>query len=121
MTYEIKNLFNSSKKIIDDINFKNSKNFKQFKFSLSDLIYSVQTFESFVVFKIDRGKCHFNSLQTNEGHDHKIADMTWSANEVNVQFLKKLLFFFKSFMRTNKLLKFLKHRVNNKIISKYFN
>ena len=110
-----------SKKIIDDINFKNSKNFKQFKFSLSDLIYSVQTFESIVVFKIDRRKCHFNLLQANEGHDHKITDMTWSANEVNVQLLKKLLFFFKSFVRTNKLLRFLTRRVNNKIISKYFN
>jgi hypothetical protein len=120
MTDEIKDIFNSSKKIIDDINFKNSKNLKQFIFSLSDFIYSVQTFESIVVFKIDR-RCHFNSIQTNEGHDPKIADMTWSANEVNVQFLKKLLFFFKSFMRTNKLIKFLKNRVNNKIISKYFN
>jgi len=110
-----------SKKIIDDVNLKNSKNFKQFKFSLSNLIYSVQTFESIMVFRIDRDKCHFNSLLTNEGLDHEITDMTWTANEINVQFLKKILSSFKFFISTNKLLKFLTNRINNKIISKYFN
>jgi 23S rRNA U2552 (ribose-2'-O)-methylase RlmE/FtsJ len=109
-----------SKKIIDDINLKNSKNFKQFKFSLSNLIYSVQTFEGIIVFRIDRERCHFNMLLTNDGLDHEITDMTWTGNELNIKFLKKLLSFFSFFMRTNKLLKFLKNQKNNKIISKYF-
>jgi hypothetical protein len=52
--------------------------------------------------------------------DHEITDMTWTGNELNIKFLKKLLSFFSFFMRTNKLLKFLKNQKNNKIISKYF-
>ena len=59
-----------SKKIIDDINFKFDKNFKKFKFSLSDCIYSVQSFESIIAFKIDRSKCDFSKLLENKGKDH---------------------------------------------------
>lgn len=109
-----------SKKMIDDINFKNSKNLKKFKFSLSDYIYSVQTFESIVAFKVDRSKCNFNELIENAGKDHKISDMTWTGNELNANSLKKLLSFFKPIVRLNKLTKFLKDKINNKIISKYF-
>tara|TARA_B110000259_G_scaffold122931_1_gene139412 strand:+ start:1525 stop:2334 length:810 start_codon:yes stop_codon:yes gene_type:complete len=113
-------LIEFTKKIIDDINLKNSKNFKQFKFSLSNYIYSVQTFESIVVFKIDRKKCSYNENLTNKGIDSKIKDMTWDGNEVNIKFVKKIFFYLKSFIRLNKLTKNIKNKINDKIISRYF-
>ena len=110
-----------TKKIIDDINSKYSKNFKQFKFSLSNYIYSVQTFESIVAFKINRSKCNFNKLIANKGINHKIMDFAWVGNDLNVNSLKKIFLFIKPIIRLNKLTKFLKNKINNKIISKYFN
>jgi 23S rRNA U2552 (ribose-2'-O)-methylase RlmE/FtsJ len=109
-----------SKKIIDDINLKFDKNFKQFKFSLSDCIYSVQTFESIVAFKIDRKKCDFSRLIENQGKDHAIKDIVGIGSELNIKVLKKYLSFFKPILRLNKFTKFVKDKINNKIVSKYF-
>jgi 23S rRNA U2552 (ribose-2'-O)-methylase RlmE/FtsJ len=109
-----------SKKIIDDVNFKYNKSFKQFKFSLSDHIYSVQTFESIIAFKVDKNKCNYNKLVENNGKSHEINDKTWVGNELNINFLKKILSFFKPIIRLNKLTNFFKNKINSRIISKYF-
>ena len=109
-----------TKKIIDDINSKNRKNFKQFKFSLSDYIYSVQTFESIIAFKIDRKKCDYDEIFPSKGKEKEITDMTWAGNEINVNFLKKPFHYFRFVIRLNQLTKFFKHKINNKMISKYF-
>jgi|TARA_B100001093_G_scaffold216504_1_gene207744 hypothetical protein len=109
-----------SKKIIDDINFKFDKNFKKFKFSLSDCIYSVQSFESIIAFKIDRSKCDFSKLLENKGKDHGIADVAGIGNDLNIGILKKYLNFFRPVIRLNKFTNFIKNKINNKIVKKYF-
>ena len=110
---------NFSKKTIDDINFKNDKNIKQFNFSLNNYVHSMEFFESFVIFKINRKKCLYNKPLNNDGENSKIEDLTWFGNEKNVnkikEFLKKI-----PFIRFRKITKFLKKKINNKIIKKYF-
>ena len=58
---------NFCKTLIDDVNFKFSKNFQKKKFSLNDYIYSIQFYESFVAFYIDRSLCSYNKKITNSG------------------------------------------------------
>jgi hypothetical protein len=110
---------NFSKKIIDDINFRNSKEFNQFNFSLNRYIYSVQFFESIVAFEIDKKKCNLNNLISNAGQDSKISDLTWEGNEIKI---KKIKNFLKNvpFIRFNKFTNYIKNKVNNKTIKKYF-
>ena len=110
---------NLSKKIIDDINFRNNEKFNQFNFSLSKHIYSVQFFESIVAFEIDKKKCHLNNLISNTGQDSKINDLTWEGNEIKI---KKIKNFLKNipFIRFNKFTNFIKNKINNKIVKKYF-
>ena len=110
---------NFSKKIINDINFNNEKKLGDYKFSLNNYIYSIQYFESFVVFYIDRSKTKINIPLKNQGIDHKITDLTWSGNEINIEGIKSN---FKKipFIRLNKLLKLIKNKINDRYIKKYF-
>jgi len=110
---------NFSKKIIDDINFRYNEEFEKFNFSLNKHIYSVQFFESIVAFEIDKKKCCLNNLLSNSGQDSKINDLTWEGNEIKI---KKIKNFLKNipFLRFNKLTNFIKNKVNNKTIKKYF-
>ena len=64
---------------------------------------------------------NFNKLIANKGINHKIMDFAWVGNDLNVNSLKKIFLFIKPIIRLNKLTKFLKNKINNKIISKYFN
>ena len=110
---------NFSKKIIDDINYKNNPKLGNFNFSLSDYVYSVQFFESFIIYYIDREKCKFNRRVDNTGIDHGIKDLTiegtyfYSSKIIN--FLKKIPFF--SF---RKLIKIINNNINTSKIKKYF-
>lgn len=110
---------NFSKKIIDDINFRYNEEFEKFNFSLNKHIYSVQFFESIVAFEIDKKKCCLNNLLSNSGQDSKINDLTWEGNEIKI---KKIKNFLKNIplLRFNKLTNFIKNKVNNKTIKKYF-
>ena len=110
---------NFSKKTIDDINFKNDEKMKQFNFSLNNYVYSMEFFESFVIFNIDRKKCLFNKQLSNEGENSNIEDLTWTGNEINTNKIKKFLAKI-PFIRFRKLTKILKNKINNKIIKKYF-
>jgi len=110
---------NFSKKTIDDINFKNDKKMKQFRFSLNNYVYSMEFFESFVIFKVDRKKCLFNKILSNAGENNKIEDLTWFANEINVKKIKNFLDKI-PFISFRKLTKILKNKINDKIIKKYF-
>jgi len=51
---------NFSKKLIDDLNYKHP-NMPKFRFSLNDFIYSIQYFESLVVFNINRKETYINT------------------------------------------------------------
>ncbi len=110
---------NFSKKIIDDINFKNQKKLGQFKYSLNDYIHSVQFYESIVVFYVNRKKTNLNTMVFNEGQDHKVEDLTWEGNSINIKFFKKILnsiplFSFKKFLKK------LANKSNKKYLKKYF-
>ena len=115
-----KSFINFSKKIIDDINLKFSKTFKQYKFSLSNYVYSIIFFESIVVYKIDRTKTEFNKLLISDGKSHNIQDLTWEGNEINIKKIKYFLSLFSSFIRLKKLTNFFKRKINSKILEKYF-
>lgn len=110
---------NFSKKIVNDINFKNEKNLGDYKFSLNNYIYSIQYYESFVIFFINRSKIKKNESLKNKGIDHKISDLTWAGNEINVQKIKNI-FNKIPFIRLNKLLKYIKDKTNDRLIKKYF-
>ena len=110
---------NFSKKIINDINFKNEKNLGDYKFSLNNYIYSIQYFESFVIFYIDRNKIKTNTPLENRGIDHNISDLTWAGNEINIRNIKNI-FNKIPFIRLNKLLKYIKNKINDRYIRKYF-
>lgn len=118
---EIKKSFvNFSKKIIDDINSKFSKKFKQYEFSLSDYVYSIIFFESIIVYKIDRTKTKFNEEVISDGESHNIQDLTWEGNEINIKKIKHFFSFFSSLIRLKKFTKFLQKKINSKILEKYF-
>jgi len=110
---------NFSKKTVDDINFKNNENMKQFNFSLNNFVNSIEFFESFVIFKINRKKCLFNKPLNNDGENSQIKDLTWSGNDLNE---KKIKNFFQKipFIKFRKITKILKNKINDKIIKKYF-
>ena len=111
---------NFSKKIIDDINSNIELDLGiKINFSLKKYIYSVNFYESIVCFSIDKSKTKKNVKINNKGKYHSIKDLTWDGNEIYVKKLKKYL---KSlpFIRLNKLTKYLKKKINNKIIKKYF-
>jgi len=57
---------NFVKKTIDDINSL-FPGIRKFQFSLNKYVYSIQNFESMVVFFIDRGRCETNEIKINDG------------------------------------------------------
>ena len=109
---------NFSKKVIDDINFTFFKS-KKFKFSLNKFIYSIQFYESFVVFKVDRELCLNNKMIKNRGEKFSHWDMREKGDEVNIAFLKKMFAFF-NIKKVKKFTKYYKSKVNVNNIKKYF-
>ena len=59
-------------KTIDDINSL-FPGIKKFQFSLNKFVYSIQNFESMVVFFIDRARCEANEIKINENHWKKLS------------------------------------------------
>ena len=90
-----------------------------FEYSLKKFVYSIEFYESVVVLKVDRNKTYENYLLNNKGENHKIRDFFFEGNEIYVKniknFLKKI-----PLIRFNKFTNFLKTRINNKYIKKYF-
>lgn len=93
---------NFTKKLVDDINYK-FKGLGNFKFSLNDYIYSIQYFESFVVFHINSKKTSYNNRITNKFltkknfRDYKFKDLVkkkLSTNKIisKFKFLSKYSF-----------------------------
>ncbi|MDC3010541.1 class I SAM-dependent methyltransferase [bacterium] len=95
---------NFTKKIVDDVNFKHPW-LTQFKFSLNDYVYSIQYFESMVVFYINTKKTFFNKKIKNKSLDKdNIEDFRYHNSIVkNVLNIKDKFAYFKKF----KFLKFI--------------
>jgi len=110
-----------SKKNIDDINSKNSNEMRKFNFTISEVVYSIEFYESIVVYRVDRNQTGVNYLVVNEGKNSNIEDLTWEGNEMYFKKVKKFILKFKSIIRMNKLSKFLKNKINNKILKIFFN
>ena len=92
---------------------------KQFNFSINNFVNSIEFFESFVIFKINRKKCFFNKPLSNDGENSQIKDLTWDGNDFNVKEIKN--FFQKiPFISLRKITKIFKNKINDKIIKKYF-
>jgi|TARA_B110000444_G_C18778758_1_gene566341 hypothetical protein len=114
---------NFAKKIIDDVNFTfpldiNKK--MQFNYSLNKYIYSSHFYESIVVFRINRKKAIKNSKIKNQGTHHGIEDLVIQGNELHIQKIKKFTNKI-NFISLRKITKFLRKRINNKILKKFFN
>ena len=92
---------NFTKKLVDDINYK-FKGLGNFKFTLNDYIYSIQYFESFVVFHINSKKTSYNRitnkfLTKKNFRDYKFKDLVkkkLSTNKIisKFKFLSKYSF-----------------------------
>ena len=88
---------NFTKKLIDDVNFK-FPGLGKFKVSLNDYIYSIQYYESLVVFHINTKKTSFNNkIILNEGRgDTDIVDLRYKKTFVekllNIKIKSKFIF-----------------------------
>ena len=105
------NFVNFSKKIIEDINSNIRMNF-----SLKKYIYSVQFYESMIVFNIDRSKTGINKQIISGKIDNQIKDLTWSAND---EVLGKYKDVPKNKIVKN-LLRFIKKKIINDKLKKFF-
>ena len=94
-------------------------NIEKKKYSLRKLVYSYQFFESIVVFKVDRTKSYENYIIKNSGKDYGVKDLAFEGNEINIKSLKKILKKI-PIIRLNKFTNFLKNKINNKAVKKYF-
>lgn len=110
---------NFAKKIIDDVNYTYD-NSKKFNFSLNKYIYSTHFYESMVIFKVNRSKTIQNNKIDNSGIYHKIENLTWVGNKLNITTIAKTLDKI-NFINFKKIKKIIKNIVNSKILSKFFN
>lgn len=79
---------NFAKKSIDDVNYK-FPNIGYFKNSINNFVYSIEFFESIVVFKIDRERCEINTKEDNGGILSNIKDMRFEEySSLNIFFSK---------------------------------
>tara|TARA_Y100000591_G_C21733035_1_gene645165 strand:+ start:316 stop:1062 length:747 start_codon:yes stop_codon:yes gene_type:complete len=103
---------NFSKKVIDDVNFK-FPNIGKFNYSLNDHIYSIEFFESIIVFKINRNFCYSNSTINNNGKFLNHKDLRYDSTINKKLFKKPFLLKFKLFRKINELFIFYKMRIFN--------
>ena len=103
---------NFTKKLIDKINLNNDCQFKK-------LIYSMHYFNKMVIFRINRNKSKIDALVSNLGQHNNIENLTWLANELNINFIK-IIFSKIPFFSFRKITKIIKNRINNNKIKKYF-
>ena len=111
---------NFTKNLIDDLNSNIDLNLHLKKNNNSKkIIYSIEYFESIVVFKINRKKAFKNYPIKNNGAFHSIEDLSERGNEIFIGKIKRFLSKI-PFIRLNKLTKFIKNKINNNKIKKFF-
>ena len=97
---------NYTKKIIDDINYK-FPNIGSFQYSLSNYIYSIQYFESIVVFNVNKSKTKTNTKIINKpSSENKIKDFRYHNSITGKIFRNKYIYKF-YFLKNNKFISFL--------------
>ena len=80
---------NFSKKLIDDMNYNLYLGLNKFKYSLNKYIYSIQFFEGFALFKINRNLCVENELVDNNAERANHWDYRYG-EESKITYLKKI-------------------------------
>lgn len=110
---------NFTKKTIDDLNFT-FPNLNRFKYSLNKFIYSIQYYESFVIFKVNRSLCVTNEIIENSGKKMGHLDLRDGKNWNN--FRKKFSFLLKQpiLKKFERILVRLRNLIINKRLAKYF-
>ena len=83
------------KKIIDDINFSFNKSIGSFKFSLKEHIYSIQIFESIVVFYINRKKTYENYFLENRKLSKGLRDYRYAGSKFAKFYYSRFIYKFK--------------------------
>ena len=97
---------NYTKKIIDDINYK-FPNIGSFQYSLSNYIYSIQYFESMVVFNVNKAKTKTNTQIINKpSSENKIKDLR-SYNSITGKMIRNKYIYKLKFLKNNKFISFL--------------
>ena len=97
---------NFAKKSIDDVNYKFPE-IGHFKNSINNFVYSIEFFESIVVFKVNRERCETNMKQDNSGISSNIKDMRFG------EYSSSNLFFFK-------IKKIIREKIKYLGLAKYF-
>lgn len=122
---------NFSKKIIDDVNYTYPK-LGNFKYSFNQFVYSIQYFESFVVYNIDKTKTYTNYKIYNKSiNQNNIEDYRNENTLVNsliyknsflkkFKFLKKIDLIFSFYKFIIKIVRYFDNKKSLKKYSKYF-
>ena len=80
---------NFAKKLVDDLNLTSYLGSKKFKYSLNKYIYSIQFFEGFALFKVNRHLCNENMLLDNNAERANHWDYRYG-KESKLVYLKKI-------------------------------
>ena len=80
---------NFSKKLVDDLNYNSYLAINKFKYSLNKYIYSIEFFEGFALFKINRNLCTDNELVDNHAERADHWDYRYG-KESKLVYLKKI-------------------------------
>ena len=84
----------------------------------NQLIYSIHYFDKMVIFRVNKHKCKFELAPTsNFGKNNNIENLTFQANELNINFIK-YIFSKVPFFSLRKITKIIKNKVNNNVIKK---
>lgn len=121
---------NFTKKLIDDVNFKYPK-LGNFNVSLNDYIYSIQYYESFVIFHINTKKTSINKMINNKPNEkNKIEDFRYRNSVIQklasgemlnkFKYLNKFKIFRWSYNFFLKKVKYIKNTLDSKKYKKFF-
>ena len=111
---------NFSKNLVDNLNSNIELNLlTKPTYDLKKYIYSIEYFESIAVFKIDREKTFKNISVDNKGSFYSIEDLSEKGNELFIEKFKNLISKI-PFLRLKKFTKFIKNKINNSYIKKFF-
>ena len=122
---------NFSKKIIDDINYT-FPGLGSFKYSLKQYVYSIQYYESFVIYYIEKKKTYTNYKIYNKSvNQNKIEDFRNENTLLNslifknnffkkFKYLKKISFIFSLYKLLIRIIRYFDNKKSIKKYSKYF-
>jgi len=110
---------NFSKKLVDDLNLTLYLGPKKFKYTLNKYIYSIQFFEGFALFNVNRDLCIENKLVDNNKKRANHWDFRYG-KESNLVYLKKIHIIRKLITKIIFLKNILHNKLETLITKKYF-